>query len=226
VTWVCRENLLLTVHREGTAMQRRQDLLDHTTAWLPGRSIGALVSAILVGYSLDALQRTADLRRTLRTLEERMDRHPDRVEMAEILDARSNMLPLAEIVNDWLPVVQSLRDTDKPAFHDHEVRDYMNCAVVNLNAAEAQLDRMDDRIDALHAGFQMNAQEKTNHRLGVLTIFSAIFMPITLLAGIWGMNFDRMPELRLTWSYPLALLTMGAIGSTMFLYFRLKGWFK
>jgi len=51
-------------------------------------------------------------------------------------------------------------------------------------------------------------------------------MPITLLAGIWGMNFDRMPELHLTWSYPVALLTMCAIGSTMYLYFRLKGWFK
>jgi len=226
VSCVCRENLLLTAHREGAAVQQREDLLDHTTAWLPGRSIGAIVSAILVRYSLDGLQRTADLRRALRTLEERMDRRPDQVEMDEILDARSSVLPLAEMVNDWLPVVQSLRDTDKPPFNDHEVRDYINCAVVNLNAADAQLDRMDDRIDALHAGFQMNAQQKTNRRLGVLTILSAVFMPITLLAGIWGMNFDRMPELHYPWSYPVALLTMGAIGSTMYLFFRLKGWFK
>jgi len=226
VTWVCRENLLVTAHREGAVVQQREDLLDYTADWLPSRSIGAIVSATLVRYSLDGLQRTADLRRALRTLEEQMDRQPGQVEMAEILDARSSVLPLAEMVNNWLPVVQSLRDTDKPPFNDHEVRDYINCAVVNLNSANAQLDRMDDRIDALHAGFQMNAQEKTNHRLGVLTILSAIFMPITLLAGIWGMNFDRMPELHLTWSYPVALLTMCAIGSTMYLYFRLKGWFK
>ena len=38
----------------------------------------------------------------------------------------------------------------------------------------------------------MHAQEKTNRRLGMLTILSAIFMPITLLAGIWGMNFEGM----------------------------------
>jgi magnesium transporter len=162
----------------------------------------------------------------LRDLEERMDRRPDQVAMDEILDARSSLLPLSEMVNDWLPVVQSLKDVGKPPFGDPEVRDYINCAVVNLNASAAQLDRMDGRIDALHAGFQMYAQEKTNHRLGVLTILSAVFMPITLLAGIWGMNFDQMPELHFAWSYPVALLTMGAIGATMYLFFRFKGWFK
>jgi Mg2+ and Co2+ transporter CorA len=58
--------------------------------------------------------------------------------------------------------------------------------LANLQAADRSLDRLSERISALRAGFQMHAQDKTNRKLGMLTILSAIFMPITLLAGIGG----------------------------------------
>jgi magnesium transporter len=87
------------------------------------------------------------------------------------------------------------------------------------------VDRLDERIGALRSGFQMHAQDKTNRRLGMLTILSAIFMPITLLASIWGMNFETMPELKYPFSYPIALGLMALIGSGGYLYFRKTGWF-
>jgi magnesium transporter len=71
----------------------------------------------------------------------------------------------------------------------------------------------------------MNAQEKTNRRLNLLTILTAIFTPITLLAGIWGMNFETMPELKYPFAYPIALGLMALIGSGMYPYFRKYGWF-
>ena len=57
-----------------------------------------------------------------------------------------------------------------------------------------------------------------------VTILSAIFMPSTLLAGIWGMNFEWMPELKVPFAYPIALGLMGLIGTGMYLFFRRKGW--
>jgi magnesium transporter len=50
-------------------------------------------------------------------------------------------------------------------------------------------------------------------------------MPITLLAGIWGMNFENMPELALPFAYPFALGSMVIIGSGMYFYLRKRGWF-
>jgi magnesium transporter len=50
-------------------------------------------------------------------------------------------------------------------------------------------------------------------------------MPSTLLAGIWGMNFEWMPELKVPFAYPIALGLMGLIGSGMYLFFRRTGWF-
>ena len=100
----------------------------------------------------------------------------------------------------------------------------MNCTLANLQAADRSLDRLGERISALRAGFQMHAQDKTNRKLGMLTILSAIFMPSTLLAGIWGMNFEIMPELKYPFAYPLALGFMTAVGVGMYLFFRRTGW--
>jgi magnesium transporter len=58
----------------------------------------------------------------------------------------------------------------------------------------------------------------------VLTIIATIFMPLTFLAGIYGMNFKYMPELEWKWGYPLILLVMFTIGISMLFYFKRKKW--
>ncbi|UCD59127.1 MAG: magnesium and cobalt transport protein CorA, partial [Candidatus Hydrogenedentota bacterium] len=63
-----------------------------------------------------------------------------------------------------------------------------------------------------------------NEVMKVLTIIATIFIPITFVAGIYGMNFEFMPELGWPWGYFSALGLMGAIGLTMVIYFRRKGW--
>jgi magnesium transporter len=65
----------------------------------------------------------------------------------------------------------------------------------------------------------------------VLTVIATIFMPLTFLAGIWGMNFNpeagrlNMPELNWAWGYPLALGLMAAVGIVMVVAFKRRGWF-
>jgi magnesium transporter len=58
----------------------------------------------------------------------------------------------------------------------------------------------------------------------VLTIMASIFIPLTFLAGIYGMNFDHMPELHYRWAYPLVWITMFATAGGMMVYFWVKGW--
>ena len=58
----------------------------------------------------------------------------------------------------------------------------------------------------------------------MLTIFSAIVLPLSLVAGIYGMNFEHMPELREPWGYPVVLGGMAALAIGMLLWFRRKGW--
>jgi magnesium transporter len=67
---------------------------------------------------------------------------------------------------------------------------------------------------------------RTNEIMKVLTIMASIFIPLTLVAGVYGMNFDVMPELHQPWGYPAALALMVAMAGGMLWYFGRKGWLR
>jgi Mg2+ and Co2+ transporters len=58
----------------------------------------------------------------------------------------------------------------------------------------------------------------------VFTVVAVVFMPLTLLTGIWGMNFEYMPELHLRYGYPIALFILLALGVGLFYWFKRKGY--
>jgi magnesium transporter len=58
----------------------------------------------------------------------------------------------------------------------------------------------------------------------VLTIMASIFIPLTFLAGIYGMNFETIPELKLPWAYPAVLLVMLLLALVMLAFFWKRGW--
>jgi magnesium transporter len=63
-----------------------------------------------------------------------------------------------------------------------------------------------------------------NEVMKVLTIIGTIFIPLTFIAGIYGMNFDNMPELHARYGYPVAILAMLAIAGALLVFFRRKEW--
>jgi len=63
-----------------------------------------------------------------------------------------------------------------------------------------------------------------NQIIKLFSVMAVMLMPPTLVASIYGMNFHNMPELSLTWGYPLALLLMFISGLIPYLYFKKKGW--
>jgi magnesium transporter len=65
---------------------------------------------------------------------------------------------------------------------------------------------------------------RMNEVMKVLTIIATIFIPLTFVAGIYGMNFEHMPELGWRWGYPAVLGAMTAIGLALLWYFRRRGW--
>jgi magnesium transporter len=65
---------------------------------------------------------------------------------------------------------------------------------------------------------------RLNEIMKVLTVISTIFIPLTFITGIYGMNFRFMPELEWRWGYPLALLAMAIVGVAMYFYYRRKKW--
>ena len=73
--------------------------------------------------------------------------------------------------------------------------------------------------------YRSQVNNRINEVMKVLTIISTVFIPITFIAGVYGMNFVNMPELHIRWAYPVVIGVMLAIASGMLLFFRRRKWF-
>ncbi len=82
----------------------------------------------------------------------------------------------------------------------------------------------------LHISLASQKTNEASHRINevvrVLTIFSVFLLPLNVITGIYGMNFERMPELKWEFGYPAALLAMVIVELSAYLWFRRKGWLK
>jgi magnesium transporter len=70
------------------------------------------------------------------------------------------------------------------------------------------------------------ASQKTNQVMRILTVFSAFFLPLTFIVGVYGMNFEHMPELPWRYGYAMVWLVMLAVTAGIWLWFRRRGWLK
>ena len=94
----------------------------------------------------------------------------------------------------------------------------------NLDLLLHEVDGLGQIIPQLIDLYETSTSNQLNQIVKVLTVFSVVFAPLTLIAGIYGMNFEHMPELAHFLGYPMALILMASISSLMVLYFYRKGW--
>jgi len=134
----------------------------------------------------------------------------------ELIFLRKSVWPLRELINSLQKTESSLiTDSTEPY-----LRDVYDHTIQVIDTIESFRDMVSGMLDIYLSSIsnQMNAVMK------VLTIIATIFIPLTFIAGIYGMNFKYMPELEWRWGYGLVLLVMIAIAVIMLIYFRRKKW--
>jgi len=100
-------------------------------------------------------------------------------------------------------------------------RDVYNHTIQVMDAIETSRDMLSGMLDI----YLSSVSNRMNEVMKVLTIIATIFIPLTFIAGIYGMNFQNMPELGWRWGYFAVLLVMVVIGISMLVYFKRKRWF-
>ncbi len=86
------------------------------------------------------------------------------------------------------------------------------------------IDTFRDMLSGMTEIYLSTISTNMNKVMKVLTIIATVFIPLTFIAGIYGMNFKFMPELEWQYGYPVILLSMIGIGIAMVMYFRIKRW--
>lgn len=96
----------------------------------------------------------------------------------------------------------------------------------NVESIHFYADELLDDANTLLSVQLALASHRTGEVMRVLTVFSVFFLPLTFIVGVYGMNFDYMPELRHRWGYPGVLLGMGLVTLVIYLWFRRRGWLR
>jgi magnesium transporter len=96
----------------------------------------------------------------------------------------------------------------------------------NIESSHFYADELLDDVNTVLNVQLALAAHRTGEVMRILTVFSVFFLPLTFLVGVYGMNFDFMPELRSRWGYPLVLAAMGTIVLAIYLWFRRRGWLR
>ncbi|MCL7976968.1 MAG: CorA family divalent cation transporter [marine benthic group bacterium] len=224
LAFLCRPGLCVTVHRkpiEGLESTARRLAMNGE---LSGNDTSSLVATLLAGLSARAVEAMEEIRRMVLEMQGLMDRDPDDVDIAQIHDLSHAIRTLDAVIGERIVVLDRLRLTTSPSLNLGNNREFL-MAVSDAQYVDRAVDRIETRVSHLRAEYALHQQDRTNHRLAVLTVLSAIFLPLTLVAGIYGMNFEFMPELSYRYAYPIALGAMLLLGLGMIGWFRSRGWF-
>ena len=179
----------------------------------------SLLDAVIDGYFpvVEALGGVVD------ALEEEVVERARPATLARIHAARRTLLTLHRIQWRQRDAVSAiLRDEELPIAESVKpyFRDAQDHAFQILDAIETYRDMVVGLMD-LHLSTSSN---RINEVMKTLTIVATIFIPLTFVAGVYGMNFDRMPELHWRWGYPTIWGLMGLLTVSLLLWFRGRGW--
>lgn len=133
-----------------------------------------------------------------------------------IIDLRRSIWPLREVIS-------RMQREDSPLIKESTkvyLRDVYDHTVLVIENIETLRDILAGMIEI----YLSSISNRLNEIMKVLTIISTIFIPLTFVVGLYGMNFEFMPELRSPWGYPAVLTIMATVAITMLIYFRKKKW--
>jgi magnesium transporter len=179
----------------------------------------ALLDAV-VDYYFVILEKLGE---RIEFLETELVTNPETKILREIQILKREMIFLRKAVWPLREVVAALERCESPLFQKATVvylKDVYDHIIQVIDSVETFRDMLSGMLDI----YLSSISNRLNSVMKVLTIIATVFMPLTFLAGVYGMNFKHMPELEWRWGYPLCWAVMAGIGVSMVVYFKKKKW--
>jgi magnesium transporter len=164
-----------------------------------------------------------DLGEEIEELEEEIVGSPKMSTMRQVHALKLELIMLRRVIWPLREAIGALLRSDNKLISKKTkiyLRDVYDHVIYTIDQIETYRDIVSGMLDI----YLSSLSNKINEVMKVLTVITTIFMPLTFIAGVYGMNFENMPELKNEFGYPLVLAFMGIIGISMFLYFRNKKW--
>jgi len=193
----------------------------------PDYLLYAILDALVDSY-FPVLEHVGD---TLEDLETDILQRPAQHHIEELYSLKRDLVTLRRYMAPLRDLNAQLLRPDNNLLQD-TTRVYMrDCYDHSVNAL-GLVESYRDIASGLMELYLSMVSHRMNEVMKVLTIIATVFIPLSFIAGLYGMNFDphasrwNMPELAWPWGYPMALGVMALVAGGMLLYFRRKGWFR
>jgi magnesium transporter len=181
----------------------------------------AIIDTIIDGY----YPLIEELGEELEYLEEEVIHRPTRSVLHRIYRVKHGLLTVRRNIYPQRDAIQAALRRDDELFTPASTpyfRDTYDHAAQVVDVLES----FREIAAGLMEVYLTSISNRTGEVMKVLTVMSTIFIPLTFLVGIYGMNFVWMPELREWWSYPLLWAVMLVVGGVMLAYFKRRGWLE
>jgi len=222
------EQVGLVLHAHGVLTLCRQGLFNAVEERIEAqrglvRSKGSdylfirLIDAALKPYELQL----DHLEGVLERLETEVVHRPSQRIIVNILKVKRQISALRRHVAPLREVVNSL-ETSTHGIVKRENRPYVRDVKGKVQSLYERLEAQRSLLESLESLYVSSVSQRTNEVMRILTVFSAVFMPLTFIAGVYGMNFAWMPELEWSWGYPVVLLVMAAVAISMIAWMKQK----
>lgn len=143
--------------------------------------------------------------------------------LEQIQSGKNRLMQLRRVVWAQRETLHALLLDDSP-FFGNDARAHLRSTHDHCIQIADMVDVYREAASGLVTTYMSAVAHRSNEIMKVLTMMSSVFVPLTFIAGIYGMNFEHMPELGLRWSYPTVWLMMAATAISMLVFFRRRGW--
>ena len=175
---------------------------------------------ILVDQSFILMDNLAD---AIDSTEEELTSNPTSDSLGSIQGLKREIIGIRRSATSSRELIASILRSDSDIIHENTrlyFRDVFDHATHVSESIEAQKEAASGLLDIYNSIVSV----KLNEVMKVLTIFASIFIPLTFIAGIYGMNFEHMPELKWEWAYPVLWGAFIVIPVALLIYFKKKNW--
>lgn len=179
----------------------------------------ALIDAVVDSYFilLDKLGDKLDL------LEHEVSHNPGKESIQKLQNFKRQLLLMRKLLLPTRELVLTMQK-DENRFFGESTGIYLRDLMDHIVRVTETIETFKDIVVEMMENYRSYQSQRLNETMKMLTIISTIFIPLTFIVGVYGMNFEYMPELQQKWGYPAVMVVMAITGVSLVIYFKKKKW--
>ncbi|MDD4378687.1 MAG: magnesium/cobalt transporter CorA [Dysgonamonadaceae bacterium] len=221
VSFILKNNILVTVHSQELISfhETIKKISANPKNYTTGADVLVALFETRVEFDADMIE---DMTQKITLLSNNISlQEADEELLSEIKNLQEKTMMLRENIIDKQRTASSMLRSE---FMRAELQPKLNMIIQDINSLIEHINFSFDRLDYLQDTFLGYVNVEQNKIIKIFTIVSVVFMPPTLIASIYGMNFRHMPELDKKWGYPFSIIIMVLSAVSILLFFKKKKW--